>query len=176
MFSSIDEKRKYFNHYYNERIKKYKYMLGNKCAICGTSNNLEFDHIDFKTKKFNISKCLNYKESVVLEELKKCQLLCHIHHKEKSDKEISIRLFGRDNITSRGAFNHFNVLSEIDVHYIRMLYIFGYSLRQLANMYNVSKNTIFAIIHCISWKWLKSNELENQPQEYTIYDDIDLYN
>ena len=70
--------------------------LGGKCECCGTTENLEFDHIDPNNKKFCISAYIPdtppgypYTE-LVLEEVDKCQLLCKSCHKKKTytlDKE-----------------------------------------------------------------------------------------
>jgi len=82
-----DERKKYQKEY---RLKKKIYwmsLLGNKCSNCGSIKNLEFDHIDRKTKNFSISMMYDKKEIDVIEELKKCQLLCNNCHKEKTKKE-----------------------------------------------------------------------------------------
>lgn len=61
--------------------------LGGACSQCGQTENLEFDHIDPSTKSFNISKLWSLSDSTVVEELRKCQLLCSGCHKKKSDEE-----------------------------------------------------------------------------------------
>ena len=89
---SISDKDKY-NEYmrtyqinrYNTRRAEFIEYLGGACARCGTSENLEFDHIDRTKKSFNISKVLvrmNYEK--LREEVDKCQLLCTDCHIEKS--------------------------------------------------------------------------------------------
>tara|TARA_B100001564_G_C20571144_1_gene638392 strand:- start:28 stop:444 length:417 start_codon:yes stop_codon:yes gene_type:complete len=71
-----------------ERKKKHRQeclnRLGGKCAVCGTTSNLEFDHIDPKTKKFKITAGLSYRLEVLFEEVDKCMLLCKKHHIEKT--------------------------------------------------------------------------------------------
>ena len=75
-----------------ERVKERKNKhrqeclnrLGGKCLVCGTTSNLEFDHIDPNTKKFQITAGLSYKLEVLFEEVDKCQLLCKKHHIEKT--------------------------------------------------------------------------------------------
>ena len=44
-------------------------MLGGKCECCGSTFNLQFDHIDPTTKSFSIAKKYGCKE--VFEEIKK---------------------------------------------------------------------------------------------------------
>lgn len=57
---------------------------GGKCVICGSTKQIEFDHIDPKDKSFNIAKMWSYSPSLIKAELEKCQLLCFLCHKEKT--------------------------------------------------------------------------------------------
>lgn len=59
-------------------------MLGGACSKCGGNEDLEIDHIDPSKKSFPISKMWSVNEELFLEEAKKCQLLCHEHHVEKT--------------------------------------------------------------------------------------------
>ena len=59
-----------------------KDKLGNKCVKCGTTKNLQFDHIDPKTKCFNVNPQDSWEKT--LPELYKCQLLCKLCHLEKT--------------------------------------------------------------------------------------------
>jgi len=82
--------RKYNRHRYHRLRNQYIEILGGKCVICGSTDSLQFDHIDPTTKLIDISKLLNYSQSIVIAELTKCQLLCKTHHLEKSmnNKEL----------------------------------------------------------------------------------------
>jgi 5-methylcytosine-specific restriction endonuclease McrA len=82
-----EERNEYQKKYRLDRKKYWMSLLCNKCSNCGSVDNLEFDHIDRKTKKFPISMMYDKKEKEVIEELKKCQLLCDVCHKEKTKKE-----------------------------------------------------------------------------------------
>lgn len=63
-------------------------MLGGKCVKCGTTEKLEFDHIDPGTMSFRISGSnLERSERALIGELKKCQLLCAPCHLKKSIRE-----------------------------------------------------------------------------------------
>lgn len=50
-------------------------ILGNKCKICGSNQNLEFDHINRKDKSFTLSgRELDTKWEIILKELKKMSI------------------------------------------------------------------------------------------------------
>ena len=78
-----EQNRKYRK---NARIKCREY-LGGKCVKCGTTHNLQFDHIKRDTKKYEITPKLSYKFDYLKEELNKCQLLCVDCHKIKTKSE-----------------------------------------------------------------------------------------
>lgn len=60
-------------------------LLGGVCVRCGTQKDLEFDHVDPATCSFRLSgKGLDKPWVVLLAEAAKCQLLCHLHHREKT--------------------------------------------------------------------------------------------
>ncbi len=67
-----------------ERRKFLIEHLGGKCVGCGTSENLQFDHIDRTQKLFSIGKKLDYSLEKLLPEVEKCQLLCYECHEFKS--------------------------------------------------------------------------------------------
>jgi hypothetical protein len=66
-----------------KRIKAIN-LLGGKCVSCGDSNifHLVFHHKDSSEKERNINLLKHYKWSVMLTELKKCELYCANCHKE----------------------------------------------------------------------------------------------
>ena len=61
--------------------------LGGKCVVCGTTHNLQFDHIKREEKKYNITEKISIKFDNLKEELDKCQLLCAPCHLEKTASE-----------------------------------------------------------------------------------------
>jgi 5-methylcytosine-specific restriction endonuclease McrA len=58
--------------------------LGGKCVGCGTTHNLQFDHIDRSLKEFNITKRIDLGFEKIKPELDKCRLLCKSCHNIKT--------------------------------------------------------------------------------------------
>ena len=83
--------RKYSKTYYRQRRSELLNRLGGECVICGSTENLEFDHVDPNTKSLSIGKLLSYSKETVDEELKKCQLLCKECHKAKTKEYLKQR-------------------------------------------------------------------------------------
>lgn len=54
--------------------------------MCGSTEQLHFDHIDAKAKVFAISRNLNRRWDLLVAEVDKCQLLCNTHHHLKSQE------------------------------------------------------------------------------------------
>lgn len=77
-------KNEWMKHSYYERKQQLIVLLGGKCKECSSIIDLEFDHIDPKTKKAAITQLLTYKLETVYEEIEKCQLLCRVCHKLKN--------------------------------------------------------------------------------------------
>jgi hypothetical protein len=69
--------------YHTRRAECLK-ILGSKCVKCGTAEALEIDHINPDEKTLSLGRMLSRPWRVVLEELRKCQLLCKSCHKSKS--------------------------------------------------------------------------------------------
>jgi|SRR6516164_3517982 hypothetical protein len=59
-------------------------LLGGKCQVCGTTEDLQFDHVDPELKSFTITGRWNRSQEELQAELDKCQLLCGPHHREKT--------------------------------------------------------------------------------------------
>lgn len=75
---------KYMLRRYHERRDWAIKRLGGVCAACGTSLDLEMDHINPDDKEFEIGKVWSYSWDKFLKEVDKCQLLCQSCHKEKN--------------------------------------------------------------------------------------------
>lgn len=63
-------------------------MSGGKCDVCNETQFLEFNHRDRKLKCFTLSgRGLDGNWDKILEEHKKCELLCRKHHSEKTRQQ-----------------------------------------------------------------------------------------
>lgn len=61
--------------------------LGSVCAKCASNTDLEFDHIKPEDKAFDVASSWSMALDKWLEEVNKCQLLCKICHREKTNRE-----------------------------------------------------------------------------------------
>jgi hypothetical protein len=94
LHSDVANNNAYMNSYMKDRWTKRRLIaletLGGKCVVCGTTENLEFDHIDRSTKLMSIASASSMSESFFWSEVTKCQLLCEKHHQEKTSTEVSV--------------------------------------------------------------------------------------
>lgn len=84
-----EERTRYTNEYRAKRRREALDYLGGECVECGSTENLEFDHIDPATKVATIASLWTASKERFWTEVKKCQLLCHDHHVAKSLREGS---------------------------------------------------------------------------------------
>jgi hypothetical protein len=68
--------REYNKAYRRERRARLIEMLGGKCVRCGSTEGLQFDHIDPSTKRFAVGSSMSKAWDELVEEALKCQLLC----------------------------------------------------------------------------------------------------
>lgn len=61
---------------YHRRIAMARERLGGKCAECGATEELEFDHVDPLRKRHDINAIWSYSLQMFLDEVDKCTLLC----------------------------------------------------------------------------------------------------
>lgn len=77
-----DRNRNFVNNYLKDKC----------CVHCGNSDRrvLEFDHLDPKTKKYNVSEVTRgYSLDSIKEEIAKCQILCANCHRIKTKESYS---------------------------------------------------------------------------------------
>lgn len=132
---------------YRRRKELLLNTLGGKCVYCGGHKDLQFDHIDPSTKSFTILSRYYYKLDTILEELKKCQLLCKPCHKLKTIQEDSHRVIGCRNGRSK--------LTEKDVKEIRVKYKQDTRIASLAREYKVSRATLQSVVYNKTWIHVK---------------------
>lgn len=75
---------------YHRRRTEAVAELGGVCVQCGSTDRLEFDHRDRKSKSGSIDKWFTQGEAKYREELRKCQLLCIHCHRKKTVAESSV--------------------------------------------------------------------------------------
>lgn len=62
-------------------------MLGGECVRCGSTDELEFDHVDPETKLFAVGSDMSRAWATLVAEALKCQLLCRPCHIEKGRED-----------------------------------------------------------------------------------------
>lgn len=71
--------------YYRRKARAIEH-LGGVCKGCGTTKNLQFDHVDRYSKRYPIASMLSgCSWDNIMSELVKCQLLCHPCHVAKGE-------------------------------------------------------------------------------------------
>lgn len=90
MANSNEYMREYMLKRYHTRREQAIEKLGGKCAICGTTEDLEIDHIDPSTKSMDLGRAWSYSQKRYDKEIELCQLLCYDCHKTKSGNEHSV--------------------------------------------------------------------------------------
>lgn len=128
--------RDYSRAYYHRRKQKLIDMLGGKCAKCGTTDELTFDHKDPTEKSFSVGKLLNYRWSIILREIEKCQILCAPCHREKNRSDGTFKL------------NAEQVLA------IRKLLRAGVSQQEIARQFVIHQTTVSDLKRMRTWKHL----------------------
>lgn len=135
-----EAKRAYQREWLRRRREEWIAQNG-PCARCGSTEQLDVDHIDAKTKVIKPSSIWGLSAPKRLAELSKCQVLCRACHIEKSKSEHAI-----------GEANGSAKLCEDDVVAIRARHATGESMRSLAHTFSVSPKSIFQIIHRLNWR------------------------
>lgn len=80
--------RKYLLERFHKRMAEVKEHLGGKCCKCGSTEDLEIDHIDRTQKSFTVAKGWSYNKELFWAEVAKCQLLCQKCHNIKTAADL----------------------------------------------------------------------------------------
>ena len=81
-YADKEKQREYQRLWMQRRRLDWIESQGGACRNCGSTEDLEVDHIDRATKVTH--RVWSWSESKRMEELKKCQVLCSVCHKGKS--------------------------------------------------------------------------------------------
>jgi len=114
----------YINNYL--KIRRNKFFRDKTCVLCGSTENLELDHINPEEKITH--RVWGWSKERREEELSKCQVLCYICHKKKSQLDKC---------------NNQRHFSDEQIRYIRNSDKTGV---KLAKEFSVHKTTIYGII------------------------------
>lgn len=87
MGSSNEHMRLYMKERYDERKKIAFDLLGGRCANCGSTENLDIDHVDRKKKTMATTRMTMVRMVKFIKELSLCQLLCKSCHIRKTIEE-----------------------------------------------------------------------------------------
>ena len=89
------------------RRQKLIELLGGECVVCGTTEDLDIDHIDPNEKLFQLAgKWLDGPWEKITAEAAKCQLLCKEHHLSKTREEYKQGTHVPWNKDLRGEYIH----------------------------------------------------------------------
>lgn len=66
--------------------RRRKYLKDKCCLVCGSTKDLELDHIERNNKIDH--RIWSWSQERFQEEILKCQILCKEHHREKTTAEI----------------------------------------------------------------------------------------
>lgn len=133
--------------YYLKR-QQYIQHMGGQCKMCGSKDNLHFDHIDPEKKSFTIGSRLTYPKNYVLAELEKCQLLCQKCHIAKS-------IVGKDGYSKRAKGSQVatsKLSSEMVIEIKKLLNTM--TDKELAEQFSVGRKSINNIRHGVTWRHL----------------------
>jgi hypothetical protein len=146
--NSVNYSREQMRAYMQERRTRIRAemvaRLGGVCVQCGSVEVLEFDHKDPKTKLFAIANGLDRPRVELLAEVDKCQLLCPLHHQEKTRGDGSNAKRARG---ERSASARLTTESALAIKQA-----VGLTHRELAVRYGVSHTAVTNIRTGKTWK------------------------
>lgn len=176
-----DEKYKKYHKLYNRKYyyKKRRELiekLGGKCVICGSTNNLEFDHINSLIKKYNIGKVIK-SSSKINNEINNLQLLCHNCHLNKTKNiDFPLKNSNEDNPNCK--------VPNYEVFFIKFCSkVLSYGCKKLSKLLNFNHGTINDYINNkirknVSSKIYYSDEFnlnDISNDDYTIFKKCNCY-
>jgi 5-methylcytosine-specific restriction endonuclease McrA len=131
----------------NRRLRGIE-LLGGVCIRCGSTEKLEFDHVDPSSKDPSLREGKtrqgfpwSWSWQRVEVELRKCQLLCSDCHQIKTNQDMPLQ--------TQGEKHYRSTLTEDNVRLIRQS---SDSYSQLAKRFNVNKSAVAKIKQGKNWK------------------------
>lgn len=90
--NDLEYMRVYMLERWNKRRAEAIAFMGGVCCTpgCGERNDLQFDHVDRKWKRYSISSVPSAAEHRFWSELMACQLLCPPCHRVKTSEEMGV--------------------------------------------------------------------------------------
>lgn len=85
---TAEDRRAYRAARYKRILQDAKKSLGGRCVDCGSTKNLQFDHVDPSTKVVDISRAADAALYLLKEELTKCALRCQPCHNKKTLRDL----------------------------------------------------------------------------------------
>lgn len=83
-----EQKREYQVAWLAKRRQDWIDSQGGACRNCGSSDQLEIDHINPEEKEYSPTALWSRNKSIRDRELAKCQILCHDCHKKKTRTQL----------------------------------------------------------------------------------------
>lgn len=102
-YKDPDRQREYQRQYVARR--RAEYLAGKVCAVCGSTTDLQIDHVDPTLKEPSLrvrNNIFSWSAKRRAVELAKCQILCLTHHKEKTRKDREPPHGTKSRYSSRG--------------------------------------------------------------------------
>lgn len=93
------------------RSRRAAWFAGKVCAVCGSPDRLEADHVDPAKKSFQITWSLS--DERLAPELAKCQPLCYGCHKKKTALEAAAKAAARTVCSNGHALTESNVYMHL---------------------------------------------------------------
>jgi hypothetical protein len=90
-YSDREKQRDYQNTWMSARRLKYIALNGGMCRKCGSTDRLEFHHIDPKLKVSH--RVWSWTAERILAELIKCELLCHMCHNQATIDQFGFKQY-----------------------------------------------------------------------------------
>ena len=147
------QKREYQREWMRKRRESY--FAGKTCMLCGSQDRLELDHVDPSTKELAPAALWSMSDQnpKKITELAKCRILCYDCHLVKSKTE-----------SPKGIQHGSHRLTDAEVLELRRIYAEGrISIRDLADIFNVSRATIHDAVRKKTWKHVGETEEDGNP-------------